>query len=73
MAWLVEGGRDLPPPYFGVGKHKRTCFRSELEGYYWVFAPTKGTRGLKIGHMVYGILYNVPCFLTSGLDALHIA
>ena len=22
-----------PPPYFGVGKHKKTCFRSELDGY----------------------------------------
>ena len=22
-----------PPPYFEVGKHKKTCFRSELDGY----------------------------------------
>ena len=26
-------GVGTPPPYFGVGKHKKTCFRSELGGY----------------------------------------
>ena len=43
-----EGCRD-PPPYFEVGKHKKTCFGSESDGYYGVFAPTKGSQWLKIG------------------------
>ena len=38
---LGVGCRD-PPPYSGVGKHKKTCFRSEVGCYYWVFAPIKG-------------------------------
>ena len=41
--------RDVgtPPPYFGVTKHKKTCFGSELDGYSGVFAPIKGS---KIGY-----------------------
>ena len=37
---LGVGCRD-PPPYFEVRKHKKTCFRSEMEGYLWVLAPIK--------------------------------
>ena len=43
------GCRD-PPPYFEVGKHKKTCFRSELDGYEWVLAPYKGLKWLKLGY-----------------------
>ena len=31
---VCDLGQDWgPPPYFGVGKHKKTCFGSELNGY----------------------------------------
>ena len=25
-------GLGNPPPYFGVGQHKKTCFKSDLDG-----------------------------------------
>ena len=51
--WALGGKYGHPPPHFGVGKHKKkTCLRSELDGYEWVFAPMKDSEWLKIGYDV---------------------
>ena len=42
-------GVGTPPLFWGRETQKKTCFGSELDGYWGVFAPIKGSQWLKIG------------------------
>ena len=49
LGGVWEGSRDSHP-ILRLINTKKTCLRSELDGFGWAFAPTNGTPWLRIGH-----------------------